>query len=162
MTTNIKDVAQYLEDLFGTEMALHSDKNLGNHTLSIKVHDKSTNINAASVEVEVKLLDENNEPTGKIARSMVLVVEKSTLSPKSKEPFVRTCSIVFNDMTREIVWDKMARDSTKYAAEYCFGYVLNSVLILRGEKTIRNIKDYVRSIVERVEGQNDSNEESAE
>lgn len=148
MKTNIKQTAEYLKQLFGVEDKRNKSV-LGKYDMEVIVHDKSTNINAASIEAKIKVLDNSDE--GKIlgeAWCSVLVIEKATVNQKSKDEFVRMCSVVMNNTTREIVWDKMSRDSVTYATEYCFGYMLNTVANIRGVKPKRNIKEYVKGVVE--------------
>lgn len=141
MTTDIKQVASYLDELVQYEVAQGGI--LGKHTIDIIIHDRSVNINAASIEVKLKVYNnEGNDLLGE-AKCSILVVEKVTISPKTHDEFRRTCVIIVNDNNHEIVWNKMSREATKQAAEYCLGYIVNHASIIREKHPVQNIKEYV-------------------
>lgn len=142
MKTNISSVTTYLRQLINAEAS--KGESLGKHELNIIVHDKSQNINAGSLEIELKVFDDNSL-LGE-TKCAIIVVEKTTTNMKTNDEFTRTCSIVMNNLTHEIIWNKMSRDSTIPAAEYCFGYLINNALIIRGKKPMRDIKDYVKKV----------------
>lgn len=147
MKVNIHDVAFDLKKLIEFESS--EGRKLGKCGLDMVVHDKSRNINAGSVEVRLSIYEnDNSQYPLDIIRCSIIVVEKTTVNPKTGDEFTRTCSIVMNDISHDILWNKMSRDSTKAAVEYCFGYLVNNALMAQGKRAMKNIGGYVKDTVE--------------
>lgn len=146
MKANINEIAFDLKKLIEFESS--EERKLGRCGLDIIIHDKSKNINAGSIEVKLSIYDnEKSEYPMDIIRCSIIVVEKTTVNQTTGDEFTRTCSIVMNDISHDILWNKMSRDSTKAAVEYCFGYLLNNTLMVRGKKPMKNISGYVKDTV---------------
>lgn len=145
MTTNIKAVAKYLHDL--VEYESKKGNILGKHAVDIIIHDRSLTINAASIEVRLKVYNNNGEDLLGESKCSIMVVEKVTVNPKTNDEFRRTCSLVVNDGSHDIVWNKMSRESAKQAAEYSLGYLVNHASMTREKHAMPNIKGYVMNRV---------------
>lgn len=149
MKVNIYDVAFDLKKLIDFESS--ENRKLGRCGLDIIIHDKARNINAGSIEVRLAIYDnETSEYPLDIIRCSIIVVEKTTVNQTTGDEFTRTCSIVMNDISHDILWNKMSKDSSKSAVEYCFGYLLNNALMVRGKKPLKNIGGYVKDTLDTI------------
>lgn len=146
MKTNIRELEAYMKDLIEQDGKV--EKKLGRFELEIILHTKSEKINASSMEIKMDVYenDKSQFPLSTLHTTLI-VVDKSSISKKSGVEYIRTCSIVMDSNKNEIVWDKLAKDSSNAAVEFMVGYLIINSLIIRNRRPVSNISEYVRRLV---------------
>lgn len=158
MKTNITELMVYLNHLI--ELEATKENKMGRVELETVLHTKSEKIGAASAELKLKVYEnEKSEFPLDFINTTLMVVDKSSLNPKTKQPeFVRTCSVVMDDRNHDIVWTKTSKESPKAAVEYCVGYMIINAMLARKLRPMKNVSGYIRSLAEEIS----QNEKKAE
>ena len=155
MKTQITQAAEYFLKLLQADQ--QNENKLGRVSVDYILHRKSENINAASVEFKMQVFDETSASEFPLntVRCTVMLIDKVVMNSETKDEYLRTCSVIMNDDTREIVWDRitnctmsMCDDTPKNAVKWLFGYMINCANRARRMKPMKNVSEYVEKLID--------------